>query len=158
MPDHMNDLLRQLEEGPQESEDRTRRGRHTPRGRRLDYEYIEHTNFEAAYPETTRDHLAHAALDCGHHLDDKRGFGGYCQNLRGIPGRRHACHQECCEDCAERCMRCRRLIAPCCQREYEDALYCLSCHRRMRLRRTARGLAAGFFQPFVTPPDEKDEW
>jgi hypothetical protein len=134
-----NDLFRNLRDAP--SEDRTVYIRQTPYGPTVDFEVVERTSFEKAYPETTRELRTAAPLPCGHHVNKDNPIGGYCV----------ICTQEYCSRCARICPRCGRSISSnCCAREFEGMFFCEQCRRTLRAQRAARICASFLLRPFLT--------
>lgn len=151
---NIDELLQELQQEDEWSEDRTIYVRETPHGTRVDFESIERTSFQKAYPETTRRLVTQQALPCGHPVTKDNPFGGYCQG-RSLVGMRR-CNNEYCASCAVQCTRCGVFVsARCCARPLNDALYCRSCRNLIVARRLVFGLLRALVHPFtVAYPDE----
>jgi hypothetical protein len=140
-------------------EERTRYVRATPAGPRLDYEYVERTDFSHDYPATIKEYRSQAPLACAHPATKDNPFAGCCQG-RTLLGR--VCGQEHCTRCETACAECGVSISRhCCARPHgigDQAVFL--CRRCTAWRRTKRALStsASFLaRPFVED-NASDAW
>ena len=124
-PNDLNELIRQLTEGNQTSEDITRHIRILSDGRQVtDFTIIERTSLEGI-PSTAKDFISSAPLPCGHIISKDNPFGGNCPR----------CHRDYCTKCEQVCFRCRLVTSTCCIKRYRKFLVCKRCRWLLRIRR-----------------------
>lgn len=155
----IDELVRALRDGDETSEDRTLHSRERPgrRGIRVDFEVIERTSFEGAYPETVREFRSKQPLDCHHQVSRENPFVGYCAGKRFLF---RSCGKEFCSFCAVQCPECGRFVsASCCARNFEGELLCKGCRRLLRLKKSLRFVFVLLLNPFLSEgvTDERQE-
>lgn len=149
--DNLDDLLRGLREGEDSSEDKTLFIRETSKGPKVDFEIIERTSFEKAYPETVKELRSKEPLGCSHLISKENPFGGYCGGKKFLFFlRRKTCGKEYCARCAVQCSCGIFVSANCCVRQFEGILYCKKCWRRLRTIKAIKTFFNILLHPFVS--------